>query len=176
MTKSSFRVGRASSVDDKILRLAVEGLSPEEISRKLDGLVSPARVVLRTEDILKRGDWLSDAQQERALLRVMQKNLSDLQSDLNVVSDPNLYKISLEYIKELQKRFDKRSNEIDVQVDRYNRNVGVIMGRVVDKALSYMKGALRREVDPDRWDELVEEALVMARNDIAQHEVEQGHD
>ncbi|MDF2506234.1 MAG: hypothetical protein K0Q52_93, partial [Microbacterium sp.] len=54
----------------------------------------------------------------------------------------------------------------------YNQNVGAVLGRVVDMSLSYMKGALRDQVDPEKWDELTQEALVLAWNEIEKKQVE----
>jgi hypothetical protein len=38
--------------------------------------------------------------------------------------------------------------------------------------LKYMQGALREVVDPAKWDELVQEAFVMAQVEIAKKQVD----
>lgn len=157
-----------NAIDEQILRLA-DTCSPEEISLIIGGILSPARVAARTADLLKAQDWLTERQQEQLVLRNMRvilRRLSGPHMDLDTA------KVSLQYLKAIGDRLDKRAaaNEQDLQT--YNDNVGRQLGHVVDMALSYMKGALREEVDPDRWDELVLEALDLAQAEILSKQVE----
>ena len=163
------------SIDDKMIRWTVEGLSPEAISERLgEGLLTPAEVRYRVAKALSSPNWLTEAQQELALMMVMRKNLAKIQQFLDGGVDDKALALSLSYIKEIFARLDKRASVTQVKVDQYNENVGRTIGHVVDLALTYMKGALRSEVDPDRWDELVHEALRMAQVEIEKKQIKQG--
>ena len=67
------------SVDEQLIAYAVMDLSPEEISGRIGGVLSPARVRLRVNDLLTSGDWLTDAQKERALLSIALRQIGDIQ-------------------------------------------------------------------------------------------------
>lgn len=159
--------GQWDSIDDKLILYTVEGDSPERISERLGNVIEPARVRMRVRELLKSEDWLTVAEQEVALLRVLRKNLVKIQDFLseNGVDEAAL-NLTLSYTKELLARGDKRMSSTQVKLDQYNANVGRTIGHVVDLALTYMKGALRSEVDPAKWDQLVKEALLMAQTEI----------
>lgn len=153
-------LGRGTSIDDKLLRYAVEGLSPEQISYKLDEVISPARVMIRTRELLKSTDWLTDAEQERALLRNLRRNLVELQDQALKGTDER--KLILQFTKEIFARLDKRTASLEADLNTYSQNVGHQLGKVVDESLAYIRGALRDVVPAEKWDELVEEALHIA--------------
>jgi hypothetical protein len=163
-------LGKGKSIDDALLEAAVMDLSAEETSARLRGALSPARVMLRWKELLRSNTWLEAAEREQALLRVLQSNLVDLQSAEGLGADG--YKIQLSIIRELFARLDKRQAATQEELNTYNQNVGAVLGRVVDMSLSYMKGALRDQVDPEKWDELTQEALVIAWNEIEKKQVE----
>ncbi|MGO2150882.1 MAG: hypothetical protein ACTH32_06730 [Microbacterium gubbeenense] len=168
--REELELRRSDSINDKLIRLTVEGLSAERISAELDGIMPPAKVRLRVDELLKETDWLNNAQQEVALIRVMRRNLSQLQAFLEDGIDGDAMKISLSYIESILKRMDKQQEGTQAKLDEYNANVGRLIGRVVDQALTYMKGALRQQVDGDEWDVLVRDALRAARIEIEKHQ------
>jgi hypothetical protein len=164
------KLGKNRSIDDALLEAAVMDLSAEETSARLNGVLSPARVMVRWKELLRSNTWLEAAEREQALLRVLQKNLVDLQNAELMGAEG--FKIQLSYIRQLFERLDKRQAATEEQLNTYNENVGRQLGRVVDMTLKYMQGALREVIEPAKWDELVQEALVMAQVEIAKKQVE----
>lgn len=158
-----------SEFDEKILGMA-DYMSPEQISKKLGGAVSAAKIRLQLQRLLEDVDWITEAQRENLLFRRMHMILAKLESIPGSQWDLDNLKVQLATLKELGNRFDKRRQANEVDLERYDRNVGQVLGRVVDLSLSYMKGALRAEVDADRWDELVQEAILQARSEIERHQ------
>lgn len=158
----------ANMIDEKILQYAGSH-SPEEISALLGGVVSPAKVAAHTQTLLKSRDWLTQAQEEQLLYLRLQKALTTLE---NRYMDNDNARILLSYFKEVRAALSSRSGANEVNLNALYANQGRLMGRVVDMALSYMKGALREQVDPDLWDRLKEEALLSAQTEIGKYEVE----
>lgn len=167
-------VARGKTIDDVLIELSAAGYSRAEISRRLGGALTPERVHDRINELLEAPDWLTDVQQERALLQLVRINLMELRT--NIRKDHGDYldgmKLQLAYIDRIFERYTKRAEATQEQLNTYNTNVGRVLGRVVDIALSYMRGALRDEIESDRWDELVQDALMTARTEISRHEVE----
>lgn len=162
-------VNRGKSVDDQLIELAAAEVSAEEISRRLGGAITPARVHQRVTDLLNAGDWLTDVQKERALIRILHMNLMQMRdTELNVDNA----KLQLQYANVLLANLEKRQTATAGQLETYNSNVGRTLGQVVLHALGYIKGALSAEIDPARWDAIVEEAMIDARKQIQAKQVD----
>lgn len=162
------KFGRELSIDDQLIMGAANGLSPEDISRSIGGILTPARVMVRTRELLKAGDWLEDKEQEQALLIVLRNRVAELQNS----KDLDSIKVQTSIIKELLAQIEKRSKSNAADLNTYSRNVGAVLGRVVDETLAYMKGAFREEIDHQKWDEAIKEALLMASVRIGENQVE----
>lgn len=169
MNEIEVKLGRGKSIDDALLEGAVLGLSAEEISGRIGGALSPARVMVHTREMLRGGNWLDDAERELAILRMLNKNLVELHQ---MALDTDGAKIQLQYAKELMDRLAKRRGAVESDLNTYNANVGRQLGHVVDLALTYMKGALREKIDPQAWDGLVLDAMAVAQVEIERHQVE----
>jgi hypothetical protein len=156
----------ANKIDDKILQLA-DNHSPEEISRALGGVISPAKVAAHTQTLLKSKNWLTAAQEDALISYKMKRILLTLEGRF---MDNDNFSARLKLLKEIGGRLDKRETAKDADLNKLYNNQGRIMGQVVDLALTFMKGALRKEIDADQWDALVQEALRNAQAEIAKHE------
>lgn len=161
-------IDRSRSIDDLLIELAASGKSREEISRRIGGVLSPERVDQRVNEILKAPDWLTRAQQEVALIRLLQVNIVDLQASPSLDS----MKLVLAYIREVFAQMQKHGQATERDLNTWNENTGRELGRIVDKALSYMQGALREKVDPDMWEQVKLEAMQAAWHDIQARQVE----
>lgn len=161
-TELQVTLGKGKSINESLIEGAALGLSAEEISERIGRHLSPARVIQKTKELLRGGDWLDLAEKESALLRLLQERVIELQR----AHDLDSIKIQGGLIKDLLIRLDKRRAAVDSDLNTYNENVGRQLGHVVDLTLTYMKGALRDQVDPAKWDELVADALVMAQVEI----------
>lgn len=156
MQGAVIQVDRVKSVDDQILELAAMELSPLEISRRLGGIVNPAQVRLRVDELTKSATWLTAIQQEHALLSILRTNLLEMRSQ---ALDADNAKLQHQYVETLLKRADRRQEVTKNQLETYDANVGAQLGAVVDEALAYMKGAFREEIDPLKWEATVGEAM-----------------
>lgn len=153
-------------LDVKILALA-DSHSPEEISERLGGIVRPKTVASRVAHLLKTKNWLTAAQQDQLYTLRMSAILEELEQRY---MDKDMAKLRLNVLKELSARLDKRAAATQVDLNALYGNQGRIMLQAFDVALSYMKGALRDEVDADRWDELRVEAIAHAKSELDKYE------
>ena len=156
------RFGREMSIDDQLIAGAARGLSAEDISREIGGIMSPARVMVRTRELLRAGDWLEEKEQEQALLIVLRNRVYELQK----AKDLDSIKVQASIIKDLLAQLDKRAKANEVDLNTYSANVGRQLGHVVDLVLTYMRGAMREEIDLEKWDASIEEAMVLAVAEI----------
>jgi hypothetical protein len=158
-----------SKLDEKMLLLAATH-SPEEISRELGGVISPARVAANIEMLLQSHDWLTLAQQDALVTWKLGRILNKLEEQF---MDLGNAKVQIQLLKILGDRVKQRHSASQQDLETYNQNVGRQLGHVVDLALTYMKGALREEVDPQRWDELVQDAMALAWQEIQSKQIEE---
>ena len=132
-------------------------------------VVSPERIAARTQELLKTKNWLTLAQNQQRLHLTLQALLAKMQDKY---LDKDNAKIMLDMIKELFKQTEKMGRATEEDLNKLYGNQGIIMARVVDKAMGYMRGALRELVPSEKWDELMEEALMHARDEIASFQAE----
>ena len=161
---SALEVRKASPVDDAILRWA-DSLSPEEISASVGGIVSAKAIAARTQTLLKAKDWLTDAQEDQLVTLRMKEMVANITS-----SDYKYLDVKLRALIALGDRIDSRRKATDVDLNTLYGNQALIMARVYDIALSYMRGALREKIDPEVWDATAEEALLVAKGELAKHQ------
>ncbi len=170
MQEIEVSLGPGQSIDQALLNAVILELHPAETSRRIGGILSEGRVVARTQQLLTGGNWLTDVEKERAIVLLLEQKLVHMSNHVTV--DGDSAKLMLAYAKELFARIDKRKAITDDLLTTYDQNVGQQLGHVVDLALTYMRGALREEVDRDKWDTLVLEAMTMAQLEIQKKQVE----
>lgn len=163
------KLGRGKSIDDALLEGAVLGLSAEEISQRINGVLSPARVMVKTREMLRGGDWLEDAERELAILRMLNKNLVELHQ---MALDTDGAKIQLAYAKELMDRLAKRRSAVESDLMTYNANVGAVLGHAAFLIATHIRGALRDKIEPEEFDNLVLDSVAVAQVEIERHQVE----
>ncbi len=149
-------------VDDLILRY-VDTHSPEEISRLLNGAVTPATVRLRAQQLVSTSDWLTDQQQAKVALLKLRRWLAELEGRY---MDESNAKLRLGMLKEIMDRVEKRQKATDHDLTTYHVNVGREMARVYDMALGHMKKALSEKIDPTEWDSAARDALRHAQEEL----------
>lgn len=162
------KFGRELSIDDQLIMGAARGLSPEDISREIGEVMTPARVMVRTRELLRSGDWLEQKEQEQALLTTLRNRVYELQKR----DDLDSIKVQASIIKDLLAQLDKRQKANETDLNTYNANVGRQLGHVVDLALTYVRGSFRDQIEPTRWAEVIQEAMVMAASEIEKKQVE----
>jgi hypothetical protein len=90
--------------------------------------------------------------------------------ELQKAKDLDSIKVQASIIKDLLTQLDKRQKANETDLSTYNANVGRQLGHVVDLVLTYMRGAMRDEIDLQKWDDSIEEALVLAQAEIAKRQ------
>lgn len=168
-TNALSRQSGVNEVDLKLLQLHVAGVSPEEMSRRLGGTVSPARIILRLRALATSPDWATAQERRQLDILAMREMLGELRTNFRDIDGA---KAVLTIIREVMKQEDQLAAATQTDLNTYSANVGRQIGTVVDLALTYMKGALREEVDAAKWDELVVEAMVLAQTEIEKRQVE----
>ena len=152
----------SKEIDATLMRMA-DSASPEQISAELKGVLSPMRVRARIQELVTSTDWLTNTQQEWFVVQKMREILRRLEGQFQ---DNDSLQLQLRTLKEIGTRLDKRRDVMDVDLATYSANTGRQLLHVVDVALSYMRGALRDEIDAERWDELFGEALNLAQVEV----------
>lgn len=163
-----------SRIDQTILRYC-DTESPEEISRRLGGVITPERVAAQKETLLASKKWLTATQEEDLVIHRMRAIVAKFEEHFFAESFPNpdIAMVQLRFLKEIGNRLDKRRAATQVDLETYDMNVAREMSRAYDIALGYMKGALRDEIDPDTWDTLASEALAHAGREVTKKAIEE---
>jgi hypothetical protein len=159
-----------SRIDRTILRYC-DSRSPQEISDMLGNTVTPERVMAIKEELLTSRKWVTMAQEEELVLFRLREIVSKFE-DIDTMADMESARVHLAYLKEIGARLDKRRAATQVDLETYDLNVAREMTRAYEIALSYLKGALRDEIDEERWDEVTKEALAHAGREVAKKAVE----
>ena len=155
-------IPRGMTTEESLVELASQGLSRQAIAERVK-IYDAEQVDRKIKEALAAPDWLTEAQQERAMLRMVQINLAALRDMATGLGDVDAYhdnaKIQLAYIDRIFARFDKRRQVVEDDLEKWNANVGREIGAIVDEALAYMKGALRNEISGDDWETLKADAM-----------------
>lgn len=163
-------VQRVGDLDRRILEYAAIGHSPDEISRMLGHVLSPAKVAIRTHQLLESPDnWLSIPEQINLNLRMLRETLSELRSRY---LDLDNAKVQLTYMKEISAQLEKIQSSNRQDLDTYNQMVGRAMVAAYDIALAHIGGVLRDRIEPEEWSALKREALEVAQAEVARRQVE----
>lgn len=158
-----------NKVDQTIIRYA-DHRSAEEISTMLGGVISPAKVMARGQELIKNRNWLSATQEDELVLMKLRGILAELETRY---LDNEGAGVQLRLLKEIGKRLDTRRAATVVDLETYDLNVAREMTRVYDIALGYMKGALRGDIDPELWDSVSAEALAHAGREVSKKAIEE---
>ena len=164
------QLGKGQSLDDALLAGALEDLSAEEISRRLNGAMRPERIILRLKELLGASDFLDDTMRERALLRVLQKRVTELQA----ASDLDSIKVQGAFVKELLAQINKRKNTVDDALGRLYQSQARIMAEAI--AIAFERAILELQkrypnIESTEAREVLSEALPLAVAVISEHNV-----
>mgnify|MGYP003135693562 CR=1 FL=1 len=143
-----------SKTDERMLLLA-DSHSPEEISRDLGGLVSPARVASHVKGLLKNRDWLEEAEQDQIVTWKMRRLLRKLEEQY---TDLNNVKVQLQLLKAIGERLDRRAALTEEQKSQLYANQAQIMFDAIRLAFSNALDELQARV-PELTEEDARAAL-----------------
>ena len=155
-----------SQIDKVILRYA-DSQSPDEISQRLGGVITPERVAARGKQLLADANWLTQVEQEELIIRRMRKIVSDMEGSYQ---DLDTQKAQIQALGEIAKRLDKRRDATQVDLEALYGNQAQIMLRAVDLATGYLRGAFREQIDQQAWDEAIQEGMALAAAELQKHE------
>lgn len=157
-----------SELTERLL-LNADHMSPTQLSELIGGVMSAARVRVYVSELLNDVDWLTEAQEDRLVTLKLRRLLAILE---NRFADNDNITLQLKLLKEIGGRLDKRRAATEVEIDRYHANVGRQMAQAVDIALAHMRGALKGDIDPEKWDAALLDAMVYAESKIAEKQIE----
>lgn len=156
----------ANAIDQRLLQFAAT-MSPEELSRSIEDLMTPVQVAAHVKKLLADKDWLTEAEQDNLITLKLQSILAKLEQKHQ---DNENVELQLKFLKEIGNRLDKRRAATQVDLNTLYGNTGRLMAELFDMVVAYMRGALRDEIDSARWDELADEAMKHARHEISKRE------
>jgi len=157
-------IDRANDLDAALLDAATLGLSPEETSRRLDGVITPARVITRTRALLAGDDWVSDIEQERLLIRILRERVIELQG----AHDLDSIKAQGVIIARLLDQLNRRSAALDSVHVRITAQLGSTLARAVSTFGKLLRSELEAtasvSASAQQWDDATLVALAAARD------------
>lgn len=170
--------GRLSVLDKKLLKWAAERRSPEWMSAKLDGVLSPAAAAQRTREILKSQDWLSQVEQRALILQDMieLKNIlmGRIRKEGGLVTDEETGQVAYSFgdprwaanltklLGEMNKLIINEQSQVDVERQSLRRAHAQVMVRAVELAFKTLVLRVREkypEVDEMVLRTFLEDAL-----------------
>jgi len=165
-------VEKLGDLDKKLLRHAASGISPDENSKRIGGVLSPAKVVLRIHELLASPDsYLSIPQQIQLQLREMRGVYDELRD--RYLDDKNA-KVLLDYSMSIIRTLKDLQAQNDVDVNTYNAAVGRAMGQAFDIAIATMGGMLcaKYNIPAEEWAAAKRDALEAAQAEVIKRQVE----
>ena len=153
-------MAKEQTIQDRVLRLA-DIHSPEEISRELGGVLSPAKVRLLLNDLLSKNGrtWMDDDQREELLLYRL-SNVIEKFEDMTLAGSIEHAKVYLAYLRTVKEMLDKRQAQRQVDLNALYANQAQIMFDAVKIATAGMVSALR-----DDFPELTQERAALAMDE-----------
>lgn len=153
-----------SAIEARLLDEATQFQSPKEISKKLNGAVKPKSVVDTVTELLDKRDWLTEAQQDRLLMRDLQKLKNDLQAKVQD-DDQAAYGPLVRVLEQIGKRIDKLKEQSDDRMLQIQEAHARVMFQAIEVAFhtSVLKLQERYpEFDRIELQEILEESLPLA--------------
>lgn len=160
-------------MDDKLLRLAANGKSANEISSETD--LAPEKIILRIREILNSRDIWNDLEREKLLMHSIYDLKEKLESKIDaVMGDPKLLKEYRGLLDLLGQRLDARTNLVQADLDRVSKAQGMKLIHIVELGYYKARAALAEQY-PD-VDLLAVDAAMSAGLEEAAVEFESAQD
>lgn len=153
--------GKLSVLDKKLLKWAAERRTPEWMSQKLDGVLSPATCAQRTREILKSQDWLSQVEQRALILQDMieLKNIlmGRIRSEGGLVTDEETGRVAYSFgdprwaanltklLGEMNKLIINEQGQVDAERAALRRSHAMVMVKAVELAFKNLALSVREK-------------------------------
>lgn len=161
---------KLSDVDQVLVRYA-DTLTPQAISFKLDGLLTPEQVMARITQLVDTPDWLSGAQQDNLVTMKMRQLIVELEEMPRTVRNAE---VLIRALESLGNRLDKRVAATQKDLSQLYAFQGTVMLEAINTAMTHMKARLTGAsgLSEEEWDSALESALRHAQMEIGKHEQE----
>jgi hypothetical protein len=181
-----------SVTDKRLLQLAREGKSPDEIAEELGGLISAARAASRIREILRSHDWLSMEEQQGLLLLDMVEVKEILMQHVRneggyitdqkgnayyAFGDPRWSANLIRLLDSMQKGILAARQDIDTAKVKIRRKHAAVMTQAIQTAFRILARAVvaRTDMTEQQMLALLEDAIPQAIA-IVEANAEQGED
>lgn len=161
---------KLSEVDQVLVRYA-DTLSPQAISFKINGLLTPEQVMARITQLVDTPDWLSGAQQDNLVTMKMRQLIVELEEMPRTVRNAE---VLIRALESLGNRLDKRVEATQRDLSQLYAFQGTVMLEAISTAMNHMKARLTGgdKLSIEEWDSALESALRHAQMEISKHEQE----
>lgn len=172
--------GTLSLLDKKLLKWASQGLTPLEISERLDGILSPAQSAQRVREILRASDWLSVVERRALVLQdmieVKEILMARIRAEGGMVEgsdgtlvhsfgDPRWSSNVIKLLGEMNKLISSEQQNIDLERQGLRRAHAMVMVRATEMAFDMLSREIRKsypQVEPKAMRLMLEEAVPIA--------------
>ena len=161
---------KLSEVDQVLVRYA-DTLSPQAISFKIGGILTPEQVMSRIAQLLETTDWLTAAQQDALVTMKMRQLIVELEE---MKLSPRVAEIMIRALESLGARLEKRQVATEKDLSTLYAFQGVVMLDAITIAMNHMKTSITKgnKADEEEWDEALVAAMRFAQMELAKHEHE----
>jgi len=162
---------KLSEIDEVLIRFG-DTLSAEEISFKIEGILTPVQVAARLDHLVAIPDRLSALQQDQLITLKMRRIISELEGMPRTTRNAE---VILNGLEKVGKRLDKRVESTEKELHTLYAFQGGILLDAIKLALTHMRGAIT-DGDPQAeaaWDKKLEAAMRFAQVELAKHEIEE---
>lgn len=160
---------KLSEIDQALIRYA-DNMSPQAISFKIEGALSPEQVMSRIAQLTNTADWLTAAQQDQIVTLKMRQIIVELEE---MPRNTRNAEVIINALDRLGNRLDKRRETIEEDLSTLYAFQGRAMLDSIEKALAYIRSALSLdEKSQAEWDGALETAMHFAQMELAKHDPE----
>jgi len=162
---------KLSEVDQVLVRYA-DTLSPQAISFKIGGILTPEQVMSRIAQLLETTDWLTAAQQDALVTMKMRQLIVELEE---MKLSPRVAEIMIRALESLGARLEKRQVATEKDLSTLYAFQGVVMLDAITIAMNHMKAKLTKgdPVEEQEWDDAMVDGIRFAQMELAKHEMKE---
>jgi hypothetical protein len=159
---------KLSDIDQALIRYA-DTLSPNAISMKIGGLLTPEQVAARIAVLLDTPDRLTQLQQDQLVTLKMRQIVTNL--DELTLTTRNA-EVMLNGLEKIGARLDRRVESTQKELSTLYAFQGNVLLDAVQIAMAHMRGALTHgnKLAEEEWDNALESAIRFAQIELSTHE------
>jgi len=163
-------VTKLSDIDAILVRYA-DTLSPAAISFKLEGVLTPAQVMTRIDQLVEMPERLTQLQQDQLITLKMRQLVVQFEE---MPLTARTGEVMLRALASIGARLDKRAESTEKELSTLYTFQGTVMLDAINIAMTHMRGALTagNPLAEEQWDAAMESALRFAQIELTKHEVQ----